>query len=215
MNLEQALKRIEVLEGENAKLAKQVKDQNSHITKIEQENKNLAQNKGNDNVHQDPTVTAYLKRKMREDVTAQAVQKIMEVVPSKEVFEAIKPDLDTFLDKNMKESNTTEAYIIDAFNLLWGRAMTNKDHPVHSVGKAQTPSGTPSEQTPVNKAGQNTDQIAQVQKTLQQNSPSPINDADGGGGNVPDQGKTPMKTTKDAMKNLRARFQQHGGNRFS
>ena len=209
MNLDQAVERIKVLEGENEKLAKQVKDQNSYITKLE------ANKGGNDGVHADPAVTAYLKRKMREDVTAAAVQNILQVVQSKEVYEAIRPDFEAFLDKNMKEANTTEAYIIDAFNLVWGRAMANKDHPVHSVGKAQTPSGTPSEQTPVNAAGKNTDQITQVQKTLQASSPSPINDNDGGGGNPPDQGKPPVKTTKDAMKNLRARFQQHGGNRFS
>ena len=211
MNLEQALERIKVLEGENEKLAKQVKDQNSYITKLETESKT----KGGESLQQDPTVTAYLKRKMREDVTAAAVTKILQVVPSKEVFEAMKPDLEAFLEKNMKESNTTEAYIIDAFNLVWGRAMTNKDHPVHSVGKAQTPSGTPNEQTPVNPAGKNTDQIAKVQRTLQSNSPSPINDNDGGGGAVPNTGQPPVKTTKDAISNLRARFQQHGGNRFT
>lgn len=196
MTLEEALKEIEKLNGELTTERKKVTDQNSYITKLEAQVKA----KGDANPGStDPTIQAYIKQKMREDVLAQSLVLIKADV-SDEEYKAIEPDFLAFLDKNMKDSNVKVDYILDAFALVLGRAMRKKDHPIHSV-KAATPAST----TPPGKGNPAVPPV---------NQPPGITGADGGSTPPPSTEKR-IGNTKDAFASLREKMGNIGGNRFS
>ncbi len=200
MTLEEALKKIQELETELTTERKKVSDQNSYITKLEAQVNNKPNEGGSG---QDPIIQAYIERKMREDVLAQAVSLIKSEV-SNEEYKAIEPDFLDFLEKNMKKANTKVEYIMDAFSLVWGRCLRKKDHPIHKV-KAATPSGT----TPQGKTDQTSGNVPPIVT-----QPPGITDGDGGS-TPPPSTETRIANTKDAFSALKKKMGTIGGNRFS
>lgn len=208
MNLEEALGKITDPEVK-AFFQKMTSDQNSYITKLETQLKELkAQGNSGAASTGDSITQEYIRKKMREEVIAKATSSIIDSV-GKPVFEAVKPDFDAFLEKNMKPENTTEIYVIDAFNLVYGRCLTKKDHPVHQVGKTVNPSGTP---TPT--AGTNGQQVAVVQNVISGQPPVMSGTDASAGQGVPGTQGTPVKNTRDAFARLKERVANSGGNKF-
>lgn len=208
MNLEEALGKITDPEVK-AFFQKMTSDQNSYITKLETQLKELkAQGNPGAAPTGDSITQEYIRKKMREEVIAKATSLIVDAV-GKQVFEAVKPDFDAFLEKNMKPENTTEAYAIDAFNLVYGRCLTKKDHPVHQVGKTVVPSGTPAPNV-----GTNGQQVAVVQNVISGQPPVMSGTDASAGQGVPGTQGTPVKNTRDAFARLKERVANSGGNKF-
>lgn len=200
MTLEELKKRNEELEQELALERKKVSDQNSYITKLEAAKKE-APNEGRGT---DPMLEKYVISKIREEVMEKSISLIKNDISEAE-YAAIEPDFKAFLDKNMKKENTTVDYVLDAFALVWGRSLRNKEHAIHKV-KASSPEGT----TPT--PGQPTPTKTPI--TANPSQPPGITDTDGGGTPPPDQG-VKVNNTKDAFKSLKQRMGNIGGNRFS
>ena len=210
MELKEALGKITDPEV-RAFFEKMISDQNSYITKLTNQLKEpkAAGNPGTSPAA-DSITTEYIRKKMREEVIAKATSYIVDAV-GQQVFDAVKPDFDAFLEKNMKPENTTEAYAIDSFNLVYGRCLTKKDHPVHAVlGKAVNPNGTPTPQI----AGTNGQQVAEVQNVISGQPPVMSGTDASAGQGLPGVQGTPVKNTKDAFSRLRDRVANSGGNRF-
>lgn len=207
-SLEELEKQLDALKKDLEKREKQVADQNSYITKLEA---GRAQVSNAPQPQQsapaiDPTVQQYLERKMRDDTIAEATVEIRKSFKQEE-FDAVFPDLLAFLKVNMKKSNTTSGFVIDAFDLLYARALKNKDHAIHKIGKSGTPTETPTAQT-------NAQVIGQVQQQTLKNTPPIISPKDGSPSGVPDT-STSVKNTKDAFSALKNKFNGAGGNKFS
>lgn len=209
MTLEEALGKVTDPEAQ-ATLRKVTSDQNSYITKLETQLKELKAKPEGSTSTGDEYTQAYLRRKMREEVIAKATEMIISSV-GQEIFLAVKPDFDAFLEKNLKPENTKEDYVVDAFNLVYGRCFAKKDHPVHQVGKTTTnPSGTPS---PTN-AGTNGQQVAAVQNVISGQPPVMSGSDASAGQGLPGVQGTPVKDTRDAFKRLKDRVANSGGSKF-
>jgi hypothetical protein len=151
---EQIKKELEALKEEKETLEKNQKEQNSYITKIESELKaykekekptpqNPAPQPSATNLDShSKVVLEYAGKRFMQDVVDEASQGIILQV-GQEVYEALKKDFKEFLDKNLTIDKADVKYILQSFNLVYGRAMTNKEHPIHQVfnkdPKKQTP----------------------------------------------------------------------------
>lgn len=208
MTLEEALGKITDPEVQ-AFLRKVTTDQNSYITKLETQ---LREQKAAGNPGTAPSgdsiTQEYIRKKMREEVIAKATSSIVEAV-GPEIFNAVKPDFDVFLEKNLKTENTREDYVIDAFALVYGRCFAKKDHPVHQVGKTVNPNGTPTPQ-----AGTNGQQVATVQNVISGQPPVMSGVDTSAGQGLPGVQGTPVKSTKDAFARLKEKVANSGGNKF-
>lgn len=145
MTLEQALAKITELETEITKLKSQISNQNSYITKLEKgeiAGKGLAA-QPTQTGGLDPATKRYLEKTMIKDTIAEARQNIVSQV-GEEVYKAVEPDFKAWLDKNLKITNCTTEFVEDAFNLVYGRCLRNKEHAVHkALGKDTPPVVTP------------------------------------------------------------------------
>jgi hypothetical protein len=173
----------------------------------------LKEQKATDNSNASPKVNdditqAYIRKKMREEVIANATNTIVSAY-GQDVFNAVKPDFDIFLEKNMRPENTKEDYVIDAFNLVYGRCFAKKDHPVHQVGKTVNPNGTPAPQV-----GTNGQQVAAVQNVISGQPPVMSGTDASAGQGLPGVQGTPVKDTRDAFTRLKDRIAKSGGNKF-
>jgi hypothetical protein len=205
MELKEALGKITDPEV-RAFFEKMVSDQNSYITKLQNQLKE--QQKPAAAAGSDDVTRKYILEKMKEDVMKQATAVIVNAI-GQDKFNAVKPDFDKFL-VNLTPEHTNVDYVIDAFNLVYGRCLTNPNHPIHQVGKAVNPSGTPAPQV----AGTNGQQVEVVQNIMAgQPQPMTSNDANAGQGIPGTQGE-PVKNTNEAFKNLKNRLQGVGSNRF-
>lgn len=204
--VEELEKQLDALKKDLEKREKQVADQNSYITKLESSRaqvSNAPQQQSAPAV--DPAVQQYIERKMRDDTIAEATVEIQRAF-KKEEFDAVFPDLLAFLKVNMKKSNTTVGFVVDAFDLLYARALKNKDHAIHKIGKNGTPTETPSAQT-------NAAVIGSVQQQTLKNTPPIISPKDGTPSGLPEP-STSVKNTKDAFSALKSKFNGAGGNKF-
>lgn len=205
-SLEELEKQLEALKKDLEKREKQVKDQNSYITELEARRAQVSNAQPQPSAPAvDPAVQQYIERKMRDDTIAEASVEIQKAF-KKEEFDVVFPDLLTFLKVNMKKSNTTVAFVVDAFDLLYARALKNKDHAIHKIGKSGTPTETPVAQT-------NSKVISNVQDQTLKNTPPIISPKDGIPSGVPES-TTAVKNTKDAFSALKQKFNGAGGNKF-
>lgn len=203
---EEVQAKLEALEKELVSERKKVADQNSYITKLEAGRAQVSNAPQQPSVQAvDPAVQQYIERKMKDDTIAEATVEIQRSF-KKEEFDAVFPDLLAFLKVNMKKSNTTVPFIIDAFDLLYARALKNKDHAIQKIGKNGTPTATPSPQT-------NAAVIGSVQQQTLKNTPPTISPKDGTPSGLPDP-STSVKSTKDAFSALKSKFNGAGGNKF-
>jgi hypothetical protein len=205
-SVEELEKQLKELQEDLKKREKQVKDQNSYITELESRRAQVSNAPTQASAPAiDPAVQQYLERKMKDDTVAEATVEILKNF-KKEEFDAVFPDLLAFLKVNMKKSNTTTAFVIDAFDLLYARALKNKDHAIHKIGKSGTPTETPTAQT-------NAQVISNVQQQTLKNTPPIISPKDGTPSGLPDT-STSTKNTQDAFKALKNKFGGAGGNKF-
>lgn len=205
-NVDELEKQLEALKKDLDKREKQVKDQNSYITQLESSRAQMSNAPQQPSAPAvDPSVQAYIERKMRDDTVAEATVEILKSF-KKEEFDAVFPDLLAFLKVNMKKSNTTQGFVVDAFDLLYARALKNKEHAIHKIGKSGTPTETPIAQT-------NGKVISSVQEQTLKNTPPIISPKDGTPSAVPETGQQ-VKNTKDAFSALKTRFNGAGGNKF-
>ena len=209
MTIDEALAKVTDQEAK-AFLQKVIGDQNSYATKLEAQIAELkkapaqTQAQGTDDI-----TRKYLEDNMKRDITNQAIVNI-KANYGDAIVDACMPDYLEFLKSNMTLKNTTVEYATDAFNLVYGRCFAKKDHPVHNVGKASSPSGTPTPQT----AGNNAAGVQQVASII--NGQPPVmnpNDQSAGQGLPGTQG-TPVKNTRDAFSAFRDRLRQGGSSKF-
>lgn len=210
MTLDEALGKVTDPEVK-AFLDKMIKDQNSYITKLENQVKNPTPNAANTSggTGVDDITRTYLEKNMRKDVIAEATAKIRNDF-GEELFKAVEKDYTEFLDKNMDKAHTTVNYAVDAFALVLGRCYGIKDHPVTKVGKTTTPSGTPSQ----NNAGTNGQAVQGVQNILAGQAPIMTGNDTGSASGMPNVGTGQIKNTRDAFASLKNRFANNGGGKF-
>ena len=200
--------------ADNKQLKENISKQNSYITKLENKNNS------NESVQKsapppadtrfDPVVQAYLEKNMRKDAINEATVKIKSEVTD-EMYKAIEPDFQAFLEKNLKKENCTVAYILDAFSLVIGRALRNKEHAINKIGKGTaTPPATPTQTT-------NSSDVQSVQNTILQNTTPPVmtNKDLGAASGMPAGNGNQHQTTRDAFKSLKERFANIGSSKFS
>lgn len=203
--LEEYEKQLESLKEDLKKREKQVADQNSYITKLEASRAQVSNAQPQASAPAvDPAVQQYIERKMRDDTIAEATVEIQKNF-KKEEFDAVFPDLLIFLKANMKKASTTVPFVVDAFDLLYARALKNKEHAIHKIGKAATQSDTP--------VASNGKTISAVQEQALKNSPPVISTNDGTVSGLPES-SSQVKNTKDAFSALKSRFNNQGGNKF-
>lgn len=201
--------------ADNKQLKENISRQNSYITKLENKNSNNiepAQKSTNPTVDTrfDPAVQAYLEKNMKKDAIEEAKVTIKSEITD-EMYKAVEPDFMAFLEKNLKKENCTPAYIVDAFSLVMGRALRNKEHPINKIGKGTTtPSATPTQTT-------NSPNVQAVQNTILNNTTPPVmsNKDVGAASGMPAGNGAQHQTTKDAFKSLKNRFASMGGQKFN
>lgn len=202
--------------ADNKQLKENISRQNSYITKLENKtnstNIESAQKSTTPTVDTrfDPAVQAYLEKNMKRDAIEEAKAMIKTEI-TEEMYKTVEPDFMAFLDKNLRKENCTTAYIVDAFSLVMGRALRNKEHPINKIGKGMaTPPATPTQTT-------NSSQVQSVQNTILNNTTPPVmtNKDVGAASGMPSGNGVQHQTTKDAFKSLKERFANIGGNRFN
>lgn len=210
MTIDEALARITDQDVKTF-LQKVITDQNSYATKLENQINELKKSQTTQTTAgtTDDITRKYLEQNMRKDIINQALDAIKKVYDEK-IVEACLPDYNAFLEKNMTLKNTTVEYATDAFNLVYGRCFANKEHPVHNVGKAQSPSGTPTPQ----QAGTNSAAVQQVASMIQGQPQVMTNNDMSAGSGVPGTQGIPIKNTKDAFEKFRDKLRQGGSSKF-
>jgi hypothetical protein len=209
--LEQALNEER---AKNARLEENIRNQNSYITKLEQQRGNAAQasqaGQAPATAALDPTLQKYLEEQMRNDITSKAIAQIKSEVTTEE-YAAVEADFLDFLNRNMNKGNTSINFVLDAFSLVYGRAKRLKDHAINNIGAKGT---TPSSTAPEVNVGTNTSGIDAVNNAIA-NKPPMMTGNDTNAASGPPDTSNSIKNTKDAFGSLREKFGQIGANRFS
>ena len=209
MTIDEALAKI-TDESVRTFLQKVIADQNSYATKLENQVKELKNSQPQNSANPNDDITRkYLEQNMRKDIINQALT-IIKATYGEQLVEACLPDYKDFLDKNMTLKNTTVEYATDAFNLVYGRCFAKKDHPVHNIGKATSPSGTPTPQ----QAGTNSAAVQQVASIIQ-GQPHVMNNNDASAGQgLPGTQGVQIKNTRDAFSAFKDKLRQGGSSKF-
>lgn len=209
MNIDEALAKITDQEVRTF-LQKVISDQNSYATKLENQVKELKNTQPTNSANPNDDITRkYLEQNMRKDIINQALT-IIKATYGEQLVEACLPDYNDFLEKNMTLKNTTVEYATDAFNLVYGRCFAKKDHPVHNIGKATSPSGTPTPQ----QAGTNSAAVQQVASIIQGQPPVMNNNDASAGQGLPGTQGVPIKNTRDAFSIFKDKMRQGGSSKF-
>ena len=210
MTLDEVLGRVTNPE-DKAFLEKMIKDQNSYITKLETQLKDASKAPASEPgpAGVDKVTYAYLEKKMREDVIETATKNIKAVI-SEPMFNAVEKDWQEFLKNNMDIKHTTVEYATDAFNLVLGRCLAIKDHPVNQLGKGTTPNPTPNQPT----AGTNAQGVQDVNNIIRQTPPTMSNNDINAQSGIPTPQANQVKNTRDSFAGLKARLAGQGGNPF-
>ena len=181
-------------------LTKQVKDQNSYITKLEGENKTLKNAPAPTKPKvSNPAYDAYQKKKWRTDVINDAFISLRSRYGVGKA-EAMRSEVNAYCEKHMQETNTTEIYVISVFEMLFGRAMGNPNHEIHKL--APQPNPVPKVEPKDEPA---TPQPNPLHETLTPHVMSP-NDQPAVPGNVPPAQPKEYKSVKDSFAALKNRI---------
>jgi hypothetical protein len=212
MTLEEAQQKLAELqevqkanEATIAQLNTNIANQNSYITKLEAKAKGAPQ-AANAPSQFDPAFQAYLEKNMKRDALEEAKAKIKLSI-SDPMYAAVEPDFLEFLDRNLKKENCTVEYIVDAFSLVMGRALQNKDHAINKLQK-QDPKPEPAA------PATNSQVVQTVQQQILQTPPTMSNRDTGAASGMPATG-TATANTRDAFKALKSKFSSMGGGRFN
>ena len=184
-------------------LETQRSNQNSYITKLEgkirvaENNTTAIKEAVNKTPQKDypDEIVEYFQKVRREDYVRDAKTEIVSRV-GEEVFNIFETELMDFLKKYMSNNTMSVKYIVDSFDLIYGRAMSNKDHAIHKLNTKSQPVVT---QTMV----PNTSALNAQMNTLVTNVMTP-DDSNAGG--APVIKAQPIANTKDAMNKLKDKF---------
>lgn len=197
---------FDAMKAENEQLKKNQAEQNSYITKLEAQRNQQPQAKPAANPQTqgiDSVYASFIEDQMRKTRLEEAVTHIKAHISAEE-YAAIEEDFIAFLNANMTAKNCTKDFIIDAFNLVYGRAKLLPDHKLNKVGKGST--------TPTPTPNTNAATVAAVQSVIASQPPvmtgKDQSAASGTPQPVPPEG---VKSTKDAFANLRNTFMGGGG----
>jgi len=199
MTIEEQLAKAQAdLEAEQLK----VKNQNSHITKIETENKRLknspapTQPKVKNSAYED-----YTRNKWRQSVIVDALTSLIPLYSAPRV-EVMRTEVNEYAMKHMVEENTTQAYVVSVFELLFGRAMGNPQHAIHQVKvePVKPVVATPIPGTPVPTP------TKPLHETLPPHVMSPSDPSPAGAGNIPPGTPPTYKNVKDSFSALKGRI---------
>lgn len=202
---------FDAMKAENEQLKENQRKQNQYITQLEAKAKGApaptTAPAGTPNDGLDDVYKRFIEGQMREQTLAKAVAFIKQRVSAEE-YTAVEADFLGFLDNNMTAKNCTQDFIVDAFNLVMGRARMNAEHAINKVGKGGTPTATPTPTT-------NGQTIAQVQSVIA-SQPPVMSDKDKGAasGNPVPTAPPGIKSTKDAFAALGSKFASAGGNKY-
>lgn len=197
------------------KLEQQRSDQNSYITKLEAKVQGLDNQVNtikasvNNAPQLPPDITEYFQKKRREDYTEQAVNEIISKV-GQDVYDCLKDDLNNFLKLYMNEKNVSVRYIVDSFSLLLGRALADKDNPIHKViGNAPTEE-KPKQEEPT--ASQEDQEAFRNQLNGMVNRTMTNDDINAGG--APDVKAPTVNNTREAMQSFKNRLLNLDSSKF-
>ena len=216
--LEAEKQRSEALLKEKEQLEQNVKNQNSYITKLEQNVKKPEQQIGGPTIT-DKRLSEYLARNMKRDAIDEAFAVINQNV-APEIVECLKPEVLAMIDKTMTIDRTQPSYVIDAFNIIYGSAMTNKNHKIHQIGKAPEPkpATAPAQPGPAQQVAQPVaaqpainEQLKAFMGTTPTMTPSDKSAVQA----PPNTSPTPIANTRDAMSRFKDAIKNAGANRFS
>jgi hypothetical protein len=215
--LEEQKKTIEELAKRNETLEKNQKEQNSYITKLEtqlQGFKSSSAQPGNPVSPQlSQPLTSYLQKNMKKDTIEEALALIAQQGTGADVIDCIKPELMKFLEETMTIDRTKVSYVTDAFHLIYGKAMSNKDHAIHKLGQAGTKENKPPVSQPASQVAGQQDIAQQLRdRIVPTMTPADVNAAQTPPLQNPNE---QIKTTKDAVNSFKRRIINAGGNRFS
>ena len=204
------------LKEEKEALEKNQKEQNSYITKLEaqlQSSKSSSKIAMQEALHLSQPLTAYLQKNMKRDTIEEAMQALIQQGTGAEIVKCMKPELTKFLDETMTIDKTRPSYVVDAFHLLYGKAMADKNHPVHKIGQAGKQENIPPVSQPVSQVAGQQDIAQQLRdKIAPTMTPTDVNAAQSPPLQNPNE---QIKTTKDAVNAFKRRIINAGGNRFS
>lgn len=209
--------KIDELQSTIETLTKNQSAQNSYITKLEQERNNykneLESLKKNSKTQPaiDDTTRNFVLKQMRKDTIAEAKEQILPQV-GQDIYNAVEADFTKFLDDYMTPEKTTVAFVIDAFSLVLGKAIANKEHPIQKVlHPASTQQQVSQQQSPANTA-----QALQQLNDLAKKLPPVISNTDNSAASGPPSLNPDLapKTTKEAMEMFKKRFRGFGGSSF-
>jgi len=192
MTEEEMKARIKELEDQNkakdstiSSLESQRSNQNAYITKLEQKahtlesNMENVKNAANNSKDFPPEVVEYFQKKRREDYTEQAYAQIRATV-SDDIFNIMKPEVESFLKMYMSEQNVSVKYIVDAFHLLLGKAYSDPNHAIHKLNKDVKETSATPVAAPVDNRAAIAEQVSRMQNQGMTNgdqqmiTPSPV-----------------------------------------
>lgn len=209
MTIEEQLKKLteehQAAQAEIDKLQKNQSAQNSHITKLEAENKELKkeadglakqaqQAPGSKNSNS--AYEKYMRNKWRSEVVDNALESLKGTYDAKHV-DLLRDDVVEYCKKNMTDETTHEKFAKKVFAMLYGEALGDKQHAIHQT---DTPPKDPEPQKPDPKNPK------PLHDTLTPHTMTP-GDNPANPGNVPPGNPSNYKDTKDSFKALQSRLQ--------
>lgn len=223
MNIEEQLKKLteqnEQVTKENGelkehleKLEKNQKEQNKYITELEAKAKNAQQPQQETQTQKPQTPVGFsddhpfvknMRVQWQERVIGDAFKKIRESYPEEHV-EAMRTEVEDYAKERMTDNNTTTQYVKSVFELLYGRALGNKNHKIHKVSKPEDPKPEedpqqkPEPQTQPPRKPANADTFTPHTMTSKDNPPSP--------GNTNEPSQPTYKSTKESHSALKSRL---------
>jgi len=199
MTEQEMLDKIKKLEEERKKLEENIRNQNSYITKLEGKTKEVSTS-----TETPDFVKTFVQKTVKRETINEAMEEISKSV-DQNVIDILKPELNKFLEDTMTGANTTNVqYVIDAFSLIWGRALRKKDHPIHSIGKAEEPKQEQKPNVP----------LSEINKIIK-STPQGMSNADSSAGKILPNESSRIKNTRDAFSSFKSRLGSIGSNKFN
>jgi TolA-binding protein len=202
LTIEEATRKI-------AQLEENQKKQNSYITKLEQQNKDLQgaiQEASHQMDHVD--IRGYVLESRARDFRKEAEQNIKRLYGEK-VFEAIAPDWQAWLDEFLDVEKASIPFFEQSFQMAYGKALGDPAHPVHK------PAG--SETTTTNFAEQRDQHLTKQNQKVIDTSVLPDTIVGSEGGTlIPDESemRSEVANTEEALKAFRLKMANLGRNPF-
>lgn len=202
LTIEEATRKI-------AQLEENQKKQNSYITKLEQQNKDL-QTAITEASHQmdHVDIRGYVLESRARDFRKEAEANIKRLYGEK-VFDAIALDWQAWLDEFLDVEKASIPFFEQSFQMAYGKALGNPEHPVHSPAESETTTTDFAEAREEHLEEQN-------QKVIDASVLPDTLAGSEGGGLVPDESEytSEVANTEEALKAFRLKMANLGRNPF-